>query len=137
MKNESHQIAESYLMAERDFVRAIASEYSKETAALEKYALTLSGVIWSWGATHFGSVGIKVLFFAPALTTFLFGLRAWSVYRARESARAYVRTLSPSGWESYLCDHSGSFRVHTAYMFWVALQLVTLSVGIYYWFKLP
>lgn len=125
--------------AEREFLRNIYKDYSNETAALERYALTLAGVIWGWAGTNAHSHDEKLLFFAPALTTFLFGLRALSVYHLRELAKSYLKILpqpggasEPSSWEFYADKNGLKFRAATSYLFWIGLQAVTLGVGVYF-----
>lgn len=136
---------EQHISSERDYVRSLCADYSKETSELERYALTLAGVIWSWCIANSTAVGIKPLFFLPVLTTLLFGLRAISVYRIRKTADEYLDSLpKPNGlsptlwWESYLPKQRGDkLRVTTAYAFWLVLQSVTILIGVVSWKILP
>ena len=118
MTNEEVTIPESLFSEERDHLRKLLIEDSKETSDLERYALTLAGVIWSWCISNSHAVGIKVLFLLPIFTTLLFGLRALSVYQLRNAIRDYLEKLqqysnvpATFGWERYAVKHGCAFRV--------------------------
>jgi hypothetical protein len=144
VSDKQSSIPESFVSSERDYLRSLCTDYSKETSALERYELTLAGLIWSWGVAHSTAIGVKALFFVPVLTTFLFGLRALAVYQVREAARTYLEELpkisgfpSTSGWEHYLQKNVHTLRVITAYAFWAVLQVITIVVGVVSWRMLP
>ena len=143
MSNEP-SVPAPVVASEREYVRKLCTEYSGETSALERYALTLAGVIWSWCLTNSHAVGVRILLFAPVLTTTLFGIRALALYRSRQEAYAYIEKLDQLagiplgfGWEQHHRGHGQRLRVVTAYAFWSALQLITLLVAVIAWQVLP
>lgn len=132
------------ITAERDHVRKLSADYAVETSALERYALTLAGIIWSWCLTNAHTAGVKALLFAPVLTTSLFGIRAFALYRTRQVATSYLEQLQRQsglaasfGWEQHLMRNGQRLRVITAFAFWSALQLITLVVALVAWWMLP
>ncbi len=144
MTLENKSNLDAAILAEREYCRKLMIEYSKETSDLERYALTVAGAIWSWSIANSTTVGAKLLFFLPVLTTFLFGIRALSIYRLRGNIRVFLRTLpeaagisSAFGWEHYVIGHGYNFRVASAKIFWAILQLTAVVVSIYAHYKLP
>ncbi|MES2365736.1 MAG: hypothetical protein V4563_07595 [Pseudomonadota bacterium] len=134
---------EQHISSERDYVRSLCADYSKETSDLERYVLTLAGVIWSWCIANSTAVGIKVLFFLPVFTTALFGLRALGVYRIRKKAVGYLSRLpkSKNVLPALVWETNGSkdetLRETTAIAFWLILQLTTILVGVASLIMLP
>lgn len=144
MSEQPSSVPEPIIASEREHVRKICTEYSSQTSALERYALTLAGVIWSWCLTNVQAVGVKALLFAPVVTTSLFGIRAFALYRSLQIAAMYLEKLKqlsglpPSfGWEQHHQENGQRLRVATAYAFWSALQLITLLVALLAWRVLP
>jgi hypothetical protein len=137
MPSEAAAIDDKCISAERDYMRKLWSEYSKETSELERYALTLAGIIWSWCLSNSSASGTKVLIFLPALTTALFGLRAYAIFKMRRTIKMYMDELqklsglpSTFGWENYLSGHGYNIRIVTSYAFWVILHLSSIAIGI-------
>lgn len=145
LSTEKFSSPDEYLAKEREYLRALRTTYSKETQDLEKYALTVAGVIWSWCVANSSASGIKVLMFLPALTTLLFGLRALSTYRSRETIRRYLEAglaempelPTTLGWERYLVTHGQTFRIATAWIFWIVLHFAAIVIGIAAWCHFP
>jgi hypothetical protein len=145
MISEAPTIPQSAIADERNYLRSLMAEYASETSGLEKYALTITGVIWSWCIANSSVAGVKFLFFLPAFTTLLFGMRALSVYRLRSSIREYLKELQTMaglpenfGWETHIRRHGQlAFRVGTAKFFWFVLHASTIAVGIAAAIKLP
>ena len=88
--------------------------------------------------------GIKALFFLPVLTTFLFGIRALSVYKVRASIRVYLDELQKQagipgsfGWEHYVIANGHALRVTTAKAYWAILQVGSILIGIAACWRLP
>ena len=124
-----------FVMKEIEHLRKLSDNALNETRTLERFALVLTGVIWSWCATNFGLTKTVILIWFPALATFLFGIRAFGMYRYSLGIKKYILDAERHyqlpehfGWEKIEGRFGPELRVITSYMFWVVLQATTIVV---------
>lgn len=127
-----------YLLAEVADVRKSYDAFIEETRRLERYAILVAGTTWGWCAAHFDSDAFRLFVWFPAIACALFGIRALGIHMQSLEARRYIARiesvflLPPStGWAQSQISHSRRLPAVvalTAYLFWVALTVVTIAI---------
>jgi hypothetical protein len=128
--------AQDFFMKEVDYLRGGINSSIQETRSLERYALMIIGVIWSWCAAHPGQQGLKLIIWFPFFTTFLFGLRCWGIAKRIRVTDDYLGRLEGKsgfsdgfGWERHQAENRSPFEVKAVYLFWGILQAATFLVA--------
>lgn len=126
-----------YLLKEFELLRKVYDESAKETRILERYSLLTSVAIWSWYLTSVDKPDNTFLIWIPAIVTLLLGLRAWGIYVYMISVKEYITKVEIAyelpenlGWELNSKHHLPPLRVITAFVFWIALQALTIIVAV-------
>ena len=129
---------DKYLLKEAEFLRNVYSERAKETRLLERYSLIATGAIWSWCAANLDAPALELLLWIPAIITCLFGVRAYSIYRAMDATRDYLISIESKfglpndfGWGHQLKQQEQG-PLYTALTFWFILQGLTLALAAWY-----
>lgn len=129
--------AAGYIEHEIEHLRSLYQEYAGQTVELERYAVLVTGGIWSWYVANRTIPGIASLLWVPVLTTVLFGLRAWGVYGEMTRIARYLHHVERSqslpdgvGWLEYTRRHPRALRVATAYVFWGVLHVVAVMAAL-------
>lgn len=139
---DSNSKIQELLLREVEHVRNEYDEAIRQTRLLERYAVLVTGLIWSWCVTNPGQAGVDVLIWFPAILTAVFGIRAWSLHCRALAARRYIAEVEPTfsppkdlGWAQKQINRK--FGTHglvacTAYLFWGVVQVGTIVVPIMY-----
>ena len=137
MPSEQNTITE-FLLKEVEHVRNAYDGRVSQTRALERYSLSLTGIIWAWCSTNLEIPAVRILVWMPALITFLFGIRAWGNARAMNRTRGYLVKLETTlslpedmGWGRHLSENEEPRLAITSYIFWSVLQFFTFFVPIF------
>lgn len=130
-----------FLLEEYKDLRNQIDQLLKETNTLAKYAVVLTGAIWTWLATHDNSQFF--LWWLPMLIIIVFGLRVWSLTLSIIELGKFVSGIEESpgltlelGWEMKCrADRAnGGFfsrnspRFLSAITFWIMLLIITVVI---------
>ncbi len=127
MRSEQLQSRKEFLMKEVEQVRKCYDALIEETRKLEKYAILVTGVTWSWCISHPQDLGINLLIWFPSIVVGLFGIRAAGVHHQARAARKYILKVEQMfalpdnmGWANEQIKNSKGFKsivAVTAYFF--------------------
>jgi hypothetical protein len=127
-----------YILAEMTHLRAVYDKLISETVSLERYALWTTGATWAWCIANPSAPAIDAVVWFPALSTLLFGLRAWGHSRQARAICRYVGELQAKldladgiGWEREGLVASARMRSVTGFAFWLVLQPATFAIAHY------
>ena len=87
----------------------------RDITSLERWAVIVSGALWSWLATRGSDLPLPT-YWCPLAMTFLFGLRALGLYTQIDTTGRYLRDLEgclPRGaprWEHFLQKNKARFK---------------------------
>jgi hypothetical protein len=105
--------------------------------ALERYALLVTGTVYSWFASS--SVPIPPWAWAiPFAVNCLGGLRAWGLFNRLLTIDEYLKKLETMlaapgmGWEHVMGTRRGTVITDTAWMFWSVLDTATMIIAVWY-----
>jgi hypothetical protein len=129
-----------FLTAELEQVRKDYDGYVEGTRKLERYAILVTGAIWSWCASHDENVAFRLMAWFPFVACALFGLRAAAIHFQARAARQFSVRIEqalglPGDW-SWSRDQQLQSRgvpslvAATAYVFWFIVSTGTLLVPI-------
>lgn len=132
-------IYERFLVEEYKALRTQIDNHMKDLLNLEKWALTVAGIFWSWFAT----VGPKnppgLIYWCPAIMSFLFGMRALGLHVMNLQVGKYIRLVEnrlsvskPDGWENFLCSERPRIVMVSAVAFWILLLLFNVLIPLLY-----
>lgn len=134
--NENATGLPEYLQKECEYLRTRMASNIDETAALERYAIAVTGALWAWIGTH-NITAIHMLFWLPLLLTMFLGLRALAVYARIKSIREYLAKLDIAakvphglGWIGSLEASGARYRLFSANVFWLGINLVNFALAI-------
>jgi hypothetical protein len=130
--------AETYLLAEVQFLRTAYADAIRETATLERFAVLLTAGVWSWCFSNPQNALVPILLWLPAVSIVFLGLRALAqhVYAIRLTARIdriqeTLRVPEEYRWTKLTVLRWSPFRAGTAYAFWAVAQTSTILVPLY------
>jgi hypothetical protein len=127
-----------FLLKELDQVRKDYEGCVEETRRLERYAIVITGVTWSWCASNVHSFAFNLLVWFPAVACALFGSRAGAIHVQARAARRYIAKVEhalelPShlGWGADQMQQSRgvpAIVAITAYVFWLVVSVGTIAI---------
>lgn len=142
MDTNQAQLEKEFLLKEVEQVRKNYDEFIEETRRLERYAIFVTGVIWSWCASHTDSFAFSLLIWFPSFACALFGLRAAGVHFQARAARQYIANVetifnltNQLGWaNTQLKNSTGvpAIVAVTAYVFWAIIGIGTTAIPLIY-----
>jgi hypothetical protein len=105
---------------------------------LERYAVVIIGVTWSWCASNANSFAFELLVWIPAVACALFGIRAGAIHVQARAARRYIANVERAlelpiqlGWgRDQMKQSKGipAFVAITAYLFWLVVTVGTVAI---------
>jgi hypothetical protein len=127
-----------FLLNELDQVRKDYEGFIEETRRLERYAIVIIGVTWSWCASNADSFAFHLLIWFPAAACALFGIRAGAIHVQARAARRYIANVERAlelpiqlGWGNDQMKQSRGIPALvaiTAYLFWFVVSVGTVAI---------
>jgi hypothetical protein len=127
-----------FLLKELDQVRKDYEGFIEETRRLERYAIVIIGVTWSWCASNVQNFAFDLLVWFPAAACTLFGSRAGAIHVQARAARRYIAKVERAlglpiqlGWGGDQMQQSRGIPAVvaiTAYAFWFVVSVGTIGV---------
>ena len=110
-----------------------------EARALERYAVIATSAVWAWLATNGTSEAYRWFWFIPIVVTALGVLRSKALEKEFGLFAEYLESVEERnktpGWQTFLAKPENANRTHgisrTATVFWTALLIATILVGVY------
>lgn len=94
--------------------------------------------MWAWCVSNPSAPAIEALIWFPALSTLLFGLRAWGHFLQARSIRKYLARLESKlalggdvGWEREGSHSANGLRITMGFAFWLVLQPAAVAIAHY------
>ena len=127
-----------FLIKEYEALRHQMDQFSKEIINMERWALIVSGAIWSWLATQGYASTPPLIFGSPATMTALLGLRSLGLHNTNILAGKYIFEIEKRfgvqiygfGWEHKMHSKRPIVSFLAGYLFWGIL--ITSNVAIPY-----
>lgn len=123
------------LAAELAHLRARFADAMGEIRANERYALAITGAVWSWCATNDSNDFVTALWWFPTFACVLLGIRSFASYLAVRSVWSTVQRLQEAleipetlCWER--TTTLGRSRAVTFFSFWMIMQPGTFAVAL-------
>jgi hypothetical protein len=127
-----------FLLKELEQVRKDYEGFIGETRRLERYAIVVIGVTWSWCASNVHSFAFSLLVWFPAAACALFGFRAAAIHVQARAARRYIAKVERAlelpiqlGWGADQMQQSRGIPAIvaiTAYAFWFVVSVGTIAI---------
>ncbi len=136
-----------YLLEESKHVQARLLEWTKEVFVLERIGLTFTGAVWGWCGTHLELEPMWVPLMVPCILAVFLAWRSRGVYGDIRLAEKYLLSIEQTvlnelssenrsgefevrGWQDFKVKHRSPFRAFAAFVFWIALILLTGIVAV-------
>lgn len=125
----------AFLVDELEELRQKINQAVQEARQLERYALTLTGVIWTWLITHNSSSVTWLGWWIPCLISFLGTIRAKALYDEISTLSGYIAAKEKlflggsGGWESHINSEKSQLKRSIAGTAFWCLMLVSTSGG--------
>ncbi len=127
------------ICVELAYLRQKHDDASRETTAYERYALLITGLVFSWCATHNEADFLTILWWFPNAACALLGLRSFANHLLAKAIRGNIKKLHDKlhladdlSWEHIA--QSAYLRATTFYCFWLTLVPGTLAVAVFFTF---
>lgn len=127
---------------EIEHLRTAHDIYIEETRKLERYAILVSGLTWSWCVANADNYAFNFLIWFPTIACNLFGMRAWGIHQQSKEVREYIASRERElglgengGWASLQIQQSkgkDSKSAKTAKLFWAIVCLGTFAMPCLY-----
>lgn len=138
MNSELSDQNKEFLVKELNQVRKDYDGYVEETRRLERYAILVTGITWSWCASHTDNFAFSLLTWFPAVACALFGLRAAAIHIQARAARQFSVKIESAlqlpnhlSWarnQQQQSKGAPSLVAITAYLFWFIVSFGTIVV---------
>ncbi|MGI9487695.1 MAG: hypothetical protein ACR2RF_17815 [Geminicoccaceae bacterium] len=125
----------AFLLREHEAVRTELDEAVRETRVLERYALLVTGAIWSW-AMSIDNEFYSWLAWLPLLLILFLAFRAFVLTMHIDDLARYLMKIEKKfelsgglGFETYFQDR-GKVKRFSAYAFWCLLLITSIIIPI-------
>lgn len=131
-----------FLKSEAEYLREFYDSSINQTRNIEKYVITVMGIVWSWCIVNPDKQGVNYLVWLPFFVVFLFGLRALSIYHLACAARNYLLNIETTiyessnfGWTKEREKAKYSTQFMTAWFFWICITIAALLFPLFVKFQ--
>jgi hypothetical protein len=128
-----------FLLEEYKSLRTQIDEFMKDIMGLERWAVIVSGGLWSWLSTTEGKHLPGLIYWSPALLSLLFGLRSLGVYVMMRRTGKYILTVERQldlpaglGWQIFLCKQRPPFATVSSVVYWCLLLAINVLIPLVY-----
>ncbi len=128
-----------FLVVEFKALRTQMDQLTKEILTYERWTLIVSGVIWGWLATNTKLSMPNLIYWSPAVITFLAGLRVLGLHHHNLKTGEYISRIENKlnlpinlGWENILLRERPKLTSVSSYSYWILLFLINVIIPLIY-----